>query len=69
MKTQTFSLGTEIDKRLEEIKERTRIKKSELLRIFIDYFYEDPEALKKLIFGNIDLIKSKEIIKKTEVKN
>ena len=59
MRTQTFSLGTEIDEKLDEIKKRTKIKKSELLRIFINYFYGHPGILVKLIFGDLDLDKSK----------
>ena len=50
-----FSLTAKTVQRLENFKKKTKISKSKLIRMFINYFNENPSELKKLIKGDYDI--------------
>lgn len=50
--TGTFSLDSKTVDSLNELKKKFRVSKSELLRLFTDYFNENRDELKELIEDN-----------------
>lgn len=54
-KKQTISLTIKSNEKLDNMKRKTKINRSKLLRMFINYFDRNPAEFKKMIKGDYDI--------------